>query len=95
MAELHVELVSADRRVWTGEARLVEARTLDGELGVLPGHTPLLGVLAAGEVRITPLDGQKVTAEVDGGFLSVENDQVLVVAEQVTVGEGGAGRQPR
>lgn len=88
MAPLNVELVSADRTVWSGEADRVLARTLDGDLGILPGHTPLLGVLASGQVRITPRDGGEVTAEVDGGFLSVENDRVLVVAEQVSVDEG-------
>lgn len=89
---LNVELVAADRTVWSGEADMVLARTLDGDLGVLPGHTPLLGVLAAGEVRISSREGADVTAEVDGGFLSIENDRVLVVAEQVSVNEGTAPR---
>ncbi len=88
MAELHVELVSADSRVWQGEASMVLARTTDGDLGVLPGHTPLLGVLVEGEVSITASGGQGVTAAVDGGFLSVENDRVLVVAESVSVTDG-------
>jgi F-type H+-transporting ATPase subunit epsilon len=91
MAELHVELVAADRRVWDGEASMVVARTTDGELGVLPGHTPVLGLLVAGEVRITPIGGSAVTAQVDGGFLSVENDRVVVVAEKVALG-GDAAR---
>lgn len=90
MAELHVELVAADRRVWSGEAGMVVARTTDGELGVLPGHAPILGVLVEGEVRISPTDGSTVTAEVDGGFLSVEHDRVVVVAEQVSVAEGAS-----
>ena len=90
MAELHVELVAADRRVWDGEASSVVARTTDGELGLLPGHTPMLGLLVAGEVRITPTSGSVVTAHVDGGFLSVENDRVTVVAEQVALGEAAA-----
>ena len=94
MAPLHVELVAADRTVWSGEASRLLARTLDGDLGILPGHTPLLGVLAAGQVRITPESGGDVTAEVDGGFLSVENDRVLVVAEQVSV-DGGTDRAGR
>jgi F-type H+-transporting ATPase subunit epsilon len=91
---LHVELVAADRTVWSGEASRLLARTLDGDLGILPGHTPLLGVLAAGQVRITPESGGVVTAEVDGGLLSVENDRVLVVAEQVSV-DGGTDRAGR
>lgn len=84
---LTVDLVAADRTVWSGEASAVLARTLDGELGVLPGHTPLLGVLAPGEVRIKGVEGDGITATVDGGFLSVENDRVLVVAEGVELGE--------
>lgn len=87
MAELHVELVAADRTVWSGEASLVVARTTEGELGVLPGHTPILGALVQGEVRISPTSGSAVTATIDGGFLSVEHDRVLVVAESVTMGD--------
>ena len=50
MADLHVELVAADRTVWSGEASMVIARTLEGDLGILAGHAPLLGVLANGPV---------------------------------------------
>lgn len=92
MATLHVELVATDRTIWSGEASAVTARTVEGELGVLPGHTPMLGVLAAGEVRVTPTGGSDVTAEVDGGFLSVENDRVLVVAEKVVVSDAAPAR---
>ena len=59
---LHVELVSADRLVWSGDASMVVARTTDGEIGVLTGHSPVLGLLVGGEVRITPVDGPAVTA---------------------------------
>ena len=53
---------------------------------MLPGHTPVLGILASGEVRITPAeDGVTFSAEVDGGFLSVENNRVLIVAETAEV----------
>ena len=79
--------MAADRTVWSGEASSVLARTLEGERGVLPGHTPVLGILAEGEVRITPVDGAVVSAEVDGGFLSVDGNRVLVVAEHATVEE--------
>jgi len=80
---LNVELVSAERKVWTGEAAFVVARTLDGELGVLPGHVSLLGVLAEGfTVRISGGDaGDGVEAAVHGGFLSVSNDDVAILAE--------------
>ena len=82
MSTLKVELVAADRKVWEGEATQVSARTTEGEIGVLPGHAPLLGVLAEGEIRI--IDGAAVrTAVVDGGFVSVNRDTVTIVAEQV------------
>ncbi|MBO1755890.1 MULTISPECIES: F0F1 ATP synthase subunit epsilon [Allobranchiibius] len=83
MAPLDVQLVAADRLVWEGEANGVSARTTEGELGILPGHAPLLSVLVDGEVRIDPADGQRRVAKIDGGFVSVDNDKVTVVAETV------------
>ncbi|GAB3069942.1 hypothetical protein GCM10027080_09470 [Pedococcus soli] len=82
VSTLQVELVAADRKVWEGEAEMVQARTIDGELGILPGHTPLLGVLVEGEVRIKT-GGSTAVATVDGGFLSVDRDKVIIVAEAV------------
>jgi F-type H+-transporting ATPase subunit epsilon len=78
---LHVELVAADRTVWSGEAAMVIAKTTDGEIGILPGHTPLLGVLVNGTVQIRPESGDAIVAAVHGGFLSVANNQVGVLAE--------------
>ena len=92
MGELHVELVAADRKVWSGDASMLLSRTTDGELGILPGHAPLLGVLVEGEVRIVPTDGQALSAEIGGGFLSVDHDRVVVVAELVNIGEHKAPR---
>jgi F-type H+-transporting ATPase subunit epsilon len=82
---LTVELVAADRKVWSGEATNVVARTTDGEIGILPGHAPLLGVLVEGEVRITG-EGQQLTAEVNHGFLSVDHDRVTIIADSARVG---------
>ena len=79
---LQVQLVSADRPVWEGEASMVVARTSEGELGIMPGHTPLLGALVAGEVRIHATEGEKVV-DIDNGFLSVDHDKVLLVTESV------------
>ena len=83
MSQLHVELVAADRKVWEGEAKEVIARTVEGELGILPGHTPLLGILVGGDVRIMSTSGQTHTASIDSGFLSVDHDRVTIVAEAV------------
>jgi len=80
MSSLTVTVVSATAEVWSGEASMVVARTTEGEIGILAGHEPTLGVLAAGEVRITTADGQKVTAQAKDGFLSVDNNQVTIVA---------------
>ena len=77
---LQVTVVSATSEVWSGEAELVVARTTEGEIGILSGHQPTLGVLSAGEVRITTVSGEKITAKAEDGFLSVDNNQVMVVA---------------
>jgi len=63
VANLQVTVVSATAEVWSGEASMVVAKTTEGEIGILAGHEPTLGVLSAGEVRITTADGQKVTAQ--------------------------------
>ena len=83
MSPLFVELVAADHKVWEGEAKQVSARTVEGELGILPGHTPLLGILVSGDVRIESMAGQTHTATIDSGFLSVDHDRVTIVAEAV------------
>jgi F-type H+-transporting ATPase subunit epsilon len=83
VGQLQVELVAADRKVWEGEAKQVSARTVDGEMGILPGHTSLLGILVTGDVRIQSTSGQTYSASIDSGFLSVEHDRVTIVAEAV------------
>ena len=77
---LQVELVAADRTVWSGEATMVIARTVEGELGILRGHTPLLSLLADAVVEIDTGDGDVVIAAVDGGFISVANDRVSILS---------------
>lgn len=82
MATLHVELVSVERILWSGEATLVLARTTEGELGILPGHISLLGQLAdGGVVRIDEENGQPLMVAVHGGFLSVTDKGVSILAE--------------
>ena len=80
MAELKVSVVSADQEVWSGTAKQIIARTTEGEIGILPGHEPLLAILAKGEVRVTDSNGSVITANADDGFLSVEHDMVTIVA---------------
>ncbi len=80
MAELSVSVVSANAEVWSGSARQIIARTTEGEIGILPGHEPILAILAKGEVRVTTPDGASVTANAEDGFLSVSQDVVTIVA---------------
>ena len=80
---LNVALVSPTEQVWTGEANFVLARTTGGDLGVLPGHTPLFCVLVDGLVSIKVADGSTKEFTVKGGFLSVNNDRVSILTESV------------
>ena len=104
---LHVEVVVADRELWSGEAGMVIAKTLDGDIGLLTGHPPVLGILTEGSV-VRILDpvgdapeaavaaaGGEVTAAVSGGFLSVSDDRVSILAVDAELGadvDKGAAR---
>ncbi len=82
MADMTVELVAVEHRLWSGKASFVFARTTEGEIGVLPGHEPTLAQLEqAGLVRIDTPDGESITAAVHGGFLSITPEGVTVLAE--------------
>jgi F-type H+-transporting ATPase subunit epsilon len=89
MAKLRVALVSPEREVWSGEADMVVARTLEGEIGILPEHSPVLGVLLDGSiVKISPTDdSEPILAMVGSGFLSVAENEVSVLAEQAELGD--------
>jgi F-type H+-transporting ATPase subunit epsilon len=88
MAELHVDLVSVEREVWSGEADQVNARTTEGEIGILAGHATLLGQLAEGFiVTIRRSGGEDITAAVHGGFLSVTDEGVTILAERAELSE--------
>lgn len=89
MSALQVNLVAADREVWSGEARMVRARSVEGELGIMPGHTPLLGVLVAGDIVIHGESGDQ-TATIASGFISVEHDRVTIVADGVETSSSNA-----
>ena len=82
MADMHVELVAVERRLWSGEATFVRARTTVGDIGVLPGHEPTLAQMEeAGVVRIDATDGSTMTVAVHGGFLSITPEGVTILAE--------------
>jgi len=78
---MQVELVSADRLVWSGEATRVIARTSEGDVGVLPNHAPMLSTMVDGIVDVTTADGETWIAAVDAGFLSVANNRISILAE--------------
>jgi F-type H+-transporting ATPase subunit epsilon len=77
---LRVELVAADRLVWSGEAKVVNARTAGGEIGILANHMPVLSLLEAGVVEVETTDGETYTAAVDDGILSVAGNHVSILA---------------
>ncbi|MEU8802747.1 F0F1 ATP synthase subunit epsilon [Spirillospora sp. NPDC048819] len=89
MATLKVGLVSPEREIWSGEAKMVVAQTIEGSLGILPGHAPVLGVLLDGSVvKIEPADGgEPIRAMVGSGFFSIAADEVSVLAEQAELGD--------
>lgn len=84
---LQIELVSADRVVWSGQASEVLARTVEGDLGVLADHAPLLSLLVPGVVVITPLEGEMVRAAISEGFISVANNRVSILSEDAFLAE--------
>ena len=79
--KLTVEVVSPEKRVWSGEANSVSARTVEGDIGILPNHIPLLGVLVPGLVTIHAIDGSTPDFNMAGGFLSVNNNRVSILGE--------------
>lgn len=82
---LTVNVVSAEQEVWSGEATQVIASTVEGQIGILRGHEPVLALLADGEVRVTTASGEKVSVNADGGFLSVDHDTVNIVAGRASL----------
>jgi F-type H+-transporting ATPase subunit epsilon len=78
---MQVELVAADRLVWSGEATMVIARTTEGDVGILPNHAPMLSTMVHGIVDVTTTDNETWIAAVDSGFLSVANNRISILSE--------------
>ena len=83
---LEVALVAAERTVWQGQAKIVIARTTDGDVGILPGHAPLLGLLQGGTVQVRTVDDEYFVAAAPDGFISVAHDRVSILAEDAEMG---------
>jgi F-type H+-transporting ATPase subunit epsilon len=79
---MQVELVAADRLVWSGEATMVIARTTEGDVGILPNHAPMLSLMVHGTVDVTTSEGESWVAAVNEGFLSVAGNRISILSEQ-------------
>ncbi|MDO4642439.1 MAG: F0F1 ATP synthase subunit epsilon [Cardiobacteriaceae bacterium] len=77
----HVNMVSADRQLFSGDAAQIIATAEHGELGILAGHAPLLAILKAGQVRITRENGDEDVIYISGGFIEVQHEQTIILAD--------------
>ena len=80
MSPLRLEIVTAERSVFSDDVEVVVAPGIDGELGILPHHAPLLTALQAGELRIKK-GGEEISMALSGGFLEVMRNKVLILAD--------------
>lgn len=81
MATMQVDVVSAEQRLFSGQAEAVLARSLDGEIAILPGHQPALLALAKAPVRVRTAEGDEVDVAVHNGFLEMRENQLTVLAD--------------
>jgi F-type H+-transporting ATPase subunit epsilon len=78
---LSVDIVAPDRTLWVGEASRVSAPSVEGSIGLLPGHEPILSVLGPGRIKVVELGGEERFVDIIGGFISFDHDVVTIVAE--------------
>ena len=83
---LKVEVVSADRQVWVGDVNNIIARTTEGDIGILPGHEPMMAALVPCAVEIITDDGRREILAVDGGFISVADGKVWILSQDAVMG---------
>lgn len=86
MAELTVRLVSTDREVYTGQATTVVFETPEGQMGVMPGHEPVMAILRDAPVMIKTVDDGPLYAAVHGGFVTVDGTDIIILAESAELG---------
>lgn len=78
---MHVELVSPERILWSGEADMVVARTTEGDIAFLAGHAPFIGALGIGAVTIEEPGGRQTKVAVHGGFVEVSHNKVTLLSD--------------
>lgn len=83
---LTVDIVAPDRTVWSGTASRVIAPSIEGEIGMLANHEPILSILKAGTVKVTSESGREEFA-VTGGFVSFDHNTITIVADAVVTDE--------
>jgi F-type H+-transporting ATPase subunit epsilon len=81
----HVDVVSPEATVWSGDATIVVARTPEGELGIMADHEPLMGALATGPVEIESESGERTVIGVHGGFIQVLENRVTLITDRAQV----------
>lgn len=79
--QLHVDIVSAEEELYSGSAATVSVTAELGELGVTPGHTPLLTRLAPGDVRVVLENGEEEIVYISGGMLEIQPDIVTILSD--------------
>ena len=85
---LNVAVVSAERALWSGQAKSIVAKTPEGDIGILPNHEPVLALLVeSAALRVEELDGTKLVVAVHGGFFSVSGDEINVISEVAELAE--------
>ncbi len=85
---LSVAVVSAERALWSGEAKAIVAKTPEGEIGILAGHEPVLALLVdSSALKVVEADGSTMMVAVHGGFFSVSGNEVNVIAETAELSE--------
>ena len=82
-----LDVVSPDGVVWSGEAELVIARTIEGEIGIMADHEPTMAALATGAVEVTHSAG-KTEIGVQGGFMQVVDNKVTLLTDRAQISEG-------
>lgn len=85
----HVDVVTPEAIIWSGDAQMVSARTTEGDIGILADHEATMAALASGPVVITDADGVVTTVGIHGGFLQIFSNTVTLLTDRAERTEGG------